>query len=222
MTSVRRYRRRVPALRSVCVFCGSASGSDPAYGRAAAALGRLLAEQGIRLVYGGAAVGLMGLMADAALAAGGEVVGVIPRALFSSEVPHTGLTERIEVASMHERKMAMFGRSDAFVALPGGLGTLEELFEVLSWASLGIHHKPIATLDVAGFWHPVHAWLEQAASAGFIRPGKLDLMINVDDLDELLPALARMASTAGTTAGGHLASTEDPDGQVGGGPLTTR
>ena len=201
-----RYRRRMPALRSVCVFCGSGSGSDPVYGEAAVAVGRLLAEQGIRLVYGGAAVGLMGLMADAALAAGGEVVGVIPRDLFSREVPHTRLTERLEVGSMHERKMAMYERSDAFVALPGGLGTLEELFEVLSWANLGIHDKPIATLDVAGFWRPVHRWLEEAASGGFIKPGKLDLIVNVEELGELLPALTRMASTAGPTAAGHLAT----------------
>jgi len=176
------------------------------YAEAAVAIGRLLAGRGIRLVYGGAAVGLMGSMADAALDAGGEVIGVIPRGLFSLEVPHTRLTERLEVESMHERKMAMFNRSDAFVALPGGLGTLEELFEVLSWANLGIHSKPIATLDVGGFWRPMHAFLQHAASIGFIRPGQLDLITNVDDVQQLLPALTRMASTAGASTGVQLST----------------
>jgi uncharacterized protein (TIGR00730 family) len=171
------------------VFCGSSDGNDPVYGEAAAALGQLLAERGLRLVYGGSAVGLMSTVADAALAAGGEVVGVIPRGLFRREIAHRGLTELLEVGSMHERKEAMFERSDAFVALPGGLGTLEELAEVATWVQLGIHNRPVVTLDVAGFWQPLHAFLRHAVEAGFLKADNLDLIANVDHLDRLLPVL---------------------------------
>ncbi len=164
-------------------------GRDGTYAEAARSVGRLLAEHGIRLVYGGASVGLMGAMADAAIEAGGQVVGVIPRGLFSREVPHRGLTELVEVGSMHERKQTMSDLSDAFVALPGGLGTFEELFEVLSWAHLGIHDKPIATFDVDDFWEPVRALLRHTVSLGFIQPAKLALIVNVTRLEDLLPAL---------------------------------
>ena len=131
----------------------------------------------------------MGMMADAALDAGGEVVGVIPRGLFREEVGHTGLTKLIEVASMHERKKTMFDLSDAFVALPGGLGTFEELLEIVTWAHLGIHGKPIATLDVAGYWEPLHDLLDQAAAAGFVAPAKLQLIAQVRRPADLLPRL---------------------------------
>lgn len=171
------------------MFCGSSDGTDPAYAEVGAALGRLLAERGVRLVYGGSAIGLMSVVANAALAAGGEVVGVIPRRLFRREVAHRGLTELIEVESMHERKQAMFERSDAFVALPGGLGTLDELAEIATWAQLGIHDRPVVTLDVGGFWRPFHDFLRQAAEAGFVKKENLDLIVNVDQLDRLLPTL---------------------------------
>jgi uncharacterized protein (TIGR00730 family) len=183
----------VDDLRSVCVYCGSSAGGVPAYAETAMELGLLLAGSGIRVVYGGGAVGLMGLMADAALAAGGEVVGIIPRRLFRREVAHQGLTELVEVDSMHERKQAMFDRSDAFVALPGGLGTLEELVEVATWAQLGIHAKPVVTVDVGGFWTPLHAFLRHTVRSGFLREANLGLIANVDRLDDLLPALRAYA-----------------------------
>jgi len=161
------------------------------YAQTAISVGRLLAAEGIRVVYGGSAVGLMGLLADAVLEGGGEVVGVIPRGLFRREVAHTGLTELREVRSMHERKQTMFDLADGFVALPGGLGTLEELSEIASWAQLGIHTKPIATLDVSGFWSPFHAFLDHAAASGFITPANLRLVVNVATVPELLPTLRR-------------------------------
>lgn len=176
-------------LRAVCVYCGSSPGADPAFAVAAAAVGRLLAESGVRLVYGGGAVGLMGVVADAALAAGGEVVGLIPRGLFRREVAHPGLTELVEVATMHERKQGMFDRSDAFVALPGGLGTIEELVEVATWAQLGISDKPVATLDVRGYWRPLHELLRAAATAGFLPAANLALVNDVRRVEDLLPVL---------------------------------
>jgi uncharacterized protein (TIGR00730 family) len=189
-------------LRSVCVFAASTPGLDDRYATAAASVGRLLGQEGIGLVYGGAAVGLMGIMADAALGSGGRVVGVIPRGLFSREVPHPRLTELVEVESMHERKRTMFDLSDAFVALPGGLGTFEELFEVVSWAHLGIHNKPIVTFDVDNFWQPVRTLVEHTVSIGFIRASRLGLIGNVSKTEDLLPALraydfAPAASTSG-------------------------
>ena len=150
----------------------------------------MLARNGIRLIYGGGRVGLMGIVANSVLAAGGEAVGVVPRGLFSREVPHTDLTELIEVGSMHERKQRMFEMSDAFVALPGGLGTLEELAEVATWAQLGMHRKPIATLDVNGYWAGLHGFLKTAAEAGLLKAENRKLIINVTDgVDALLPAL---------------------------------
>lgn len=176
-------------LGAVCVYCGSSPGADPAYAATAAEVGRLLAGAGIRLVYGGGAVGLMGTVADAALAAGGDVVGVIPKGLFRREVPHRGLTELVEVRSMHERKQAMFDRSDAFVALPGGIGTIEELVEVATWAQLGISDKPVATLDVGGYWRPLHALLRSMADAAFLREESLGLVADVRRVEDLLPVL---------------------------------
>jgi uncharacterized protein (TIGR00730 family) len=176
-------------VKNVCVYCGSSTGTDPAFAEAARKLGVLLAAEGIRLVYGGAAVGLMGILADAVLDAGGEVVGVIPRSVFRREIPHRGLTEMVEVSSMHERKQRMAELSDAFVALPGGLGTLEELAEMATWAQIGLHNKPIATLDVNGYWSAFYEFLRTAVASGLMKPENLDLILNVASVDELLPAL---------------------------------
>jgi uncharacterized protein (TIGR00730 family) len=176
-------------IASVCVYCASSTGTDPRYGEAADAVGTLLARSGIRLVYGGGTVGLMGRVANAAMAAGGEVVGVIPRGLFEREVEHRGITELIEVTSMHERKQLMFDLADAFVALPGGLGTLEELAEVTTWAQLGIHGKPIAVLDLLGFWRPLLDWIDHAMALGLIREKHRGLIVPVASVEDLLPAL---------------------------------
>jgi hypothetical protein len=174
----------------VCVFCGSSAGARPAYEAAARGLGRLLAERGLGLVYGGASVGLMGAVADAALAAGGAVTGVIPRALVEKEVAHRRLPDLRVVGTMHERKALMAELSDAFVALPGGLGTLEELFEVWTWAQLGLHPKPVAALDVAGFYRPLVAFLDGAAGERFVRPEHRGMLLVDDDAGALLDRLA--------------------------------
>jgi uncharacterized protein (TIGR00730 family) len=179
------------SIRSVCVYCGSSPGRDPRHARVAADVGRALAAAGVQVVYGGGSVGLMGAMADAALAAGGRVVGVLPRGLFRREVAHLGLTALHEVGSMHERKQLMFDLADAFVALPGGLGTLEELAEVATWAQLGIHDKPIAVVDVLGFWVPLLGFLDSLVTGGFLSPHSRRLILRVDRVDALLPALAR-------------------------------
>ncbi len=158
------------ALSAVGVFCGSSRGEGERWANAARALGSLIAERGIDLVYGGGQVGLMGEVADAALAGGGRVVGVIPSGLFSREVAHRGVTELHEVGSMHERKALMYDRSDAFIALPGGFGTLDELAEVVTWTQLGLHGKPTVLLDVDGFWDPFVALLDRMVASGFLRP----------------------------------------------------
>lgn len=176
-------------LRSVTVFCGSNPGYDPAYAAAARELGTELAERDIGLVYGGGAVGLMGIVADATLAAGGRVTGVIPQHLWDKEVGHRGLTELLVVESMHERKLAMADRADGFIALPGGVGTLEELFEVLTWTQLGIHHKPVGVLDVAGFYAPLLAFLDTAVTAGFLREGHRQILRSATDPAGILDAL---------------------------------
>ncbi|MDX2171190.1 MAG: TIGR00730 family Rossman fold protein [Deltaproteobacteria bacterium] len=175
-------------LLRVCVFCGSSPGADPAFAGAAEALGRTLAAQRIGLVYGGASVGLMGRLADAALAAGGEVIGVIPRALVDQEVAHRGLADLRVVGSMHERKALMAELSDAFVALPGGLGTLDELFEILTWAQLGLHHKPIGLLDVGGYFDPLLAFLDGAVHARFVAPAHRAMLLRADTPAALLDA----------------------------------
>lgn len=166
-------------MQSVCVFAGSSHGLDPAHGDAAADLGRVLASAGIRVVYGGAKVGLMGVMADAALAAGGDVVGVIPEALIAREVAHAGLTTLHSVASMHERKALMARLSDAFIALPGGWGTFDELFEVMTWGQLGLHDKPCGLLNVNGYYDALLALLDVTVAQGFVRPEYLQ-MVAVD------------------------------------------
>jgi uncharacterized protein (TIGR00730 family) len=157
------------ALRRICVFCGSSIGARPVYAEAAAALGKILAERGIGLVYGGGNVGLMGITANAALQGGGEVIGVIPEALMKMEVGHLDLSELHVVGSMHERKALMAELSDAFIALPGGIGTMEELFEVWTWGQLGLHPKPLGFLDVAGYYSHLHVFLDHMMAEGFLR-----------------------------------------------------
>jgi uncharacterized protein (TIGR00730 family) len=176
----------VPGLSSVCVFCGSNGGADPAYLETAARVGRELAERGLRLVYGGAQVGMMGAMADAALAAGGDVVGVIPRQVFDREIGHEGLGDLRVVGSMHERKALMADLADAFVALPGGIGTFEELFEVYTWAHLGLHRKPLGLLDVGGYYAPLEAMLDHAVDERFLRPETRAMLVRDDSLAGLL------------------------------------
>ncbi len=156
----------------VCVFCGARSGHGPAYARAAAALGRRIGERGLALVYGGARVGVMGALADAALAAAAPVMGVLPRALSSVEVAHAGLTELVLVDGLHARKARMTAESDAFVALPGGFGTLDELFEALTWAQLGLHTRPLGLLDVDGFWDPLVAMMARQVVRRVRHPGR--------------------------------------------------
>jgi uncharacterized protein (TIGR00730 family) len=170
-------RLGLTSLRSICVFCGSNSGARTAYSDAAAALGRILAERKLRLVYGGAAVGLMGALADAALAAGGEVVGVIPAALVEREIAHIGLTELHPVRSMHERKAMMADLADAFIALPGGAGTLEETFEIWTWGQLGHHRKPVGLLNVEGFFDRLLAFLDHVRSEQFMRREHRDMLL---------------------------------------------
>ncbi len=179
----------MPTIDRLCVYCASSPGSNPAVTAATEALGRLLAERDIELVYGGGAVGLMGLVADTVLAGGGRVTGIIPTGLFSREVAHRGVTELIEVDSMHERKMAMFERSDAFVALPGGFGTLEEVAEVTTWSQIGIHTKPIGLLNVDGYWDGLIAWLDRAVGDRLLREENRDLLVVGDDPVDLLATL---------------------------------
>jgi len=179
------------------VFCGSSTPDDPRYREAARDLGALVAARGIELVYGGGQVGLMGVLADAALEADGRVVGVIPVGLFSREVGHTGLTELHEVATMHERKALMYDLADAFVALPGGLGTLDELAEVVTWAQLGLHRKPVALLDVDGFWDPLVAQLDRMVEVGLLKPANRALLLRAGSAEDALVALA--AAEPGST-----------------------
>jgi hypothetical protein len=161
----------------VLVFCGSSPGRIPEYADAAADLGRLLAQRGLETVYGGASVGLMGAVADGALAAGGRVIGVIPTRLVEGEIAHAGLTELRIVETMHERKALMVELSDAVIALPGGTGTLDELFELLTWSQLGLHRKPLGLLDVAGYWQPLLVFLHHAVNERFLRAEHLDRLL---------------------------------------------
>ncbi|MBI4206704.1 MAG: TIGR00730 family Rossman fold protein [Betaproteobacteria bacterium] len=168
-------------VRSVCVFCGSNVGKSEIYAQAARGLARAIVGEGLKLVYGGGNIGLMGVLAEAALAAGGHVTGVTPRSLLEKEVVHTGLTDLRVVESMHERKALMAELSDAFIALPGGLGTLEETFEILTWAQLGFHRKPCGVLNVAGFYDKLGAFLDYAVDERFIKPEhRAMLLVDVD------------------------------------------
>ena len=175
-------------MRSVCVYCGASTGSDPVYAEAAVELAQTLAAHDLRVVYGGAHVGLMGLIADTALAAGAEVVGVIPKVLVDWEVAHTGLTELHVVDDMHERKALMAELSDAFVALPGGIGTLEELIEIYTWSYLGIHDKPFAVLNTANYYDGFTAFLDHAVAQGFLRPEVRARLLVAADAEALLAA----------------------------------
>jgi uncharacterized protein (TIGR00730 family) len=177
-------------IRSLCVFCGSNSGNDAIYANVARDFGALLGKSNIALVYGGGHVGLMGIAADAVLAGGGNAIGVIPRMLWDREVGHRNLTELHIVETMHERKAMMASLSDAFVALPGGLGTLEEIFEVWTWAQLGIHRKPLGFLDVLGFYEPLLSFLDRGVDAGFIRAPHRSMAIVDCDPASLLRRLS--------------------------------
>jgi uncharacterized protein (TIGR00730 family) len=183
-------------LRRVCVFTGSSPGAQPAYAEAAAELGRTLAGRGLELVYGGSHLGLMGVLADAVLTAGGRVQGVIPEGMVRREVAHEGLTQLHVVRSMHERKALMADLADAFVALPGGLGTLEELAEVLTWAQLGLHEKPCGLLDVAGYWEGLLAFLDHTVAERFVRPEHRALLIADRTPGSLLDRLATWQAPA--------------------------
>ena len=176
-------------LRRICVFCGSSSGNDVVYRQAAQAVGRLLSQRGIELVYGGGNVGLMGMVADACLEGGGRVIGVIPEALKNKELAHHGLTDLRVVGSMHERKALMADLSDAFIALPGGYGTWDEFCEVLTWSQLGIQHKACALLDVNGYYGPLLAMADKAVSEGFLREVHRGLMLSDDAPTRLLDRL---------------------------------
>ena len=176
-------------ISRVLVFCGSSPGARPEYTAAAAELGRLLAARNLGLVYGGARVGLMGAVADAALAAGGEVIGVIPRQLIEHEIAHTGLTDLREVSTMHERKALMAELSDAVIALPGGTGTLDELFELFTWSQLGLHRMPIGVLDVAGYWQPLLAMLDHMVVERLLRAEHRDILLVSASASELLEHL---------------------------------
>lgn len=180
------------SIRRVCVFCGSADGNRPGIHDLTAALGRLLAGRGIALVYGGAQIGVMGRLADAVIGAGGEAIGVIPGGLFSREVPHENLTELRVVDGMHERKTVMYDLADGFIALPGGYGTLDELFEAATWNQLRLHtpRKPITLLDDDGFWAPMFTLLDSMAEVGFVKPSGRRLLQRASTPEEALEQLA--------------------------------
>jgi uncharacterized protein (TIGR00730 family) len=176
-------------IRRVLVFCGSSPGARAEYAAAADELGRLIAERGLGLVYGGASVGLMGAVADGALTTGGEVIGVIPRQLVEHEIAHPGLTDLREVSTMHERKALMAELSDAVIALPGGTGTLDELFELFTWSQLGLHRMPIGLLNVAGYWQPLLAMLDHMVAERFLRAEHRDTLLVSASAAEMLDAL---------------------------------
>jgi uncharacterized protein (TIGR00730 family) len=173
-------------VTALCVFCGSSTGHDPAYASAARTLGTLLARRGIELVYGGGNVGLMGVIADTALSAGGRVTGVMPEALIAREIGHTGITDLRVVGSMHERKAMMAALADGFIAMPGGFGTFEEFFEVVTWTQLGLHAKPAGLLNVGGFYDPLIAFLDRATAAGFIKPPHRAMVLDDRNPERLL------------------------------------
>lgn len=183
-------------LRRVCVFCGSVCGTNPAHVAAAERLGALLAREGVGLVFGGGCIGLMGKLADAVLADGGEVIGVIPHALVRREVAHFGLTDLRVVESMHERKALMADLADGFIALPGGLGTVEEFCEVLTWAQLGIHSKPCGLLNVEGYFSPLLTFLDHVVAEGFVGPESRALVLVADEPEAMLTALRRYEPTS--------------------------
>lgn len=186
-------------MKALGVFCGSSMGTNPIYAAIARELGRALAQRDISLVYGGGRIGLMGQVAMACLADGGRVIGVIPHLLSQKEIAFEEVTELILVDSMHERKALMAQRSDAFVALPGGYGTCDEFFEILTWAQLGIHNKPIALLNANGFFTPLLAWLDQLTADGFLKPKHRSRLLVCDTVPELLEALSNWTPSEPTT-----------------------
>ena len=220
-------------IKSLCVYCGSSNGADPVYREAAERLGTLMAERGVRLVYGGRRVGLMGVVAHAVMASGGAATGVIPRFIVEHEknnpsagelsmglageegkegpaqseaappLPEFDLTEVIVVDDMHERKRRMFELADGFIALPGGLGTLEETIEVVTWKKLKLHSKPVVVMNIAGYWEPLRALVERAVAGGFAHPASLDLFTLVDTADEVFAALAAAFEPAAEAPAGH-------------------
>jgi uncharacterized protein (TIGR00730 family) len=195
----------VDDLRSVTVYCGSNAGADPAYAEGTRALARLLAGSGIRIVYGGASLGLMGILADTAMEAGGEVIGIMPQALIDREIGHRGLKDLRVVGSMHERKALMAELADAFIALPGGIGTLEELIEVYTWSQLGLHRKPIGVLNVNGYYDSLAAFLDDAVQERFLPAQHREVLIFEPDPETLL---ARMAGAEPPTAEKWLSEAE--------------
>ncbi len=197
------------AIRSVCVYCGSGEGGDPRFGEAADALGKALAAEGVGLVYGGGGGGLMGRLARATLAGGGFVTGIIPNFLVRKEHALTDAQEMVVVENMHERKQAMFERADAFIALPGGVGTLEELFEQLTWAQLDRHDKPILIADIAGFWRPLLALFAHMHNSGFIRRGFELRYLVAEKIEDVLPMLRAAAETRATAGPRPEASVRD-------------
>jgi uncharacterized protein (TIGR00730 family) len=182
-------------IRNICVYCGSGRGKNPLYSKAAQTLGEAMAEEGIGLVYGGGGNGLMGDVAKAVRAAGGTVTGIIPAALVARENPYTEVDEYVVVDNLHQRKMMMFERSDAFVALPGGLGTLEELVEQLTWVQLDFHEKPVIIANIDGYWDTLLNLLDQMRSETFIREGLLPRYTVVDDADDIVPLLTRVRTS---------------------------
>ncbi|HYM31096.1 MAG TPA: TIGR00730 family Rossman fold protein [Candidatus Cybelea sp.] len=191
-------------LKSLCVYCGSSNRVDPVHRQAAATLGRILAENGVRLIYGGGRVGLMGICADAAMAGGGEVIGVIPEHLNNAEVGHTGLTELRIVQSMHFRKNMMFELADAFAILPGGLGTLDETFEIVTWRQLGLHDKPIVLVDNAGYWSPLLKLIDHTIAAGFARATTHQLFTVVERVEDVIPVIEAAPQPARVSASGRF------------------
>lgn len=185
-------------MKNICVYCGSSPGRLPAYADGARALAHALVARDIGLVYGGASIGLMGVVADTVLAGGGRVVGVIPQALARKEVAHTGLTELIVTASMHERKMRMAELSDGFIALPGGIGTFEELFEIWTWAQLGIHTKPVGLLNVAGYFDALITFLDHATQEQFLKANQRQMLLTDSDAPALLASMAVTRQAAST------------------------
>ena len=186
-------------FRSVCVYCGASSGHDPVHAEAARALGREMAQQRLALVYGGGHVGLMGIIADTVLEAGGKVTGVIPKALMDTEVGHDRLTRLLVVKDMHERKALMAEQANGFIAMPGGIGTLEELFEAMTWAQLGFHEKPVGLLNVNGFYYKLLAFLSQLEQEGFLRAEHKNLLINESDPSALLERLREFRMPEGVS-----------------------
>lgn len=180
-------------MKRICVFCGSSAGTDPVHAEAARRLGQEIARRGLGLVYGGGHIGLMGIVADAALAGGGEVIGVIPQALADLEVAHNGLSALHVTRSMHERKAMMADLADGFIALSGGIGTFEELFEIWTWGQLGVHSKPVGLLNIAGFYDPLIAFLDSVVSSGFLSQRHRDMLVLANDPAAMLDAMAAHA-----------------------------